>query len=262
MLNFATEQEVKDLAHTDFRILTRADFKEFRAAYQESMESMSTFLDLAFFSRKPSFEDMWGFFNQILRDRSVDMYALFDGDKILGIGSYSYSNLSERGCQIVLWMRKGHVGKKVGTYMLKRLTSVAFYEKKFRFAELIIDEENIASRKVAKKVGYMLIEIMDAHTQGTNGSGKYCRYLCYDGELEALAGNYGRQPIDLLDHPAYDKEFRYLIHNEVYNYLCKWTGPLIEKTEFDYPPFTQEELEYFENRPKIPQSRIKLSRVW
>lgn len=262
MLNFATEQEVKDLAHTDFRILTRADFKEFRAAYQESMESMSTFLDLAFFSRKPSFEDMWVFFNQILRDRSVDMYALFDGDKILGIGSYSYSNLSERGCQIVLWMRKGHVGKKVGTYMLKRLTSVAFYEKKFRFAELIIDEENIASRKVAKKVGYMLIEIMDAHTQGTNGSGKYCRYLCYDGELEALAGNYGRQPIDLLDHPAYDKEFRYLIHNEVYNYMCKWTGPLIEKTEFDYPPYTQEEMEFFEIRPKAPQSRIKLSRVW
>ena len=140
MINFATEQEVKDLAHTDFRILTRDDFKEFRAAYQESMESMSTYLDLAFFSRKPSFEDMWSFFNQILRDRSVDMYALFDGEKILGIGSYSYSNLSSRCCQIVLWMRKGYSGKKVGTYMLKRLTSVAFYEKKFRFAELIIDK--------------------------------------------------------------------------------------------------------------------------
>jgi hypothetical protein len=108
----------------------------------------------------------------------------------------------------------------------------------------------------------MLIEIMDAHTQGTKGSGTYCRYLCYDGELEGLAGNYGRQPIDLLDHPAYDKEFRYLIHNEAYNYLCKWRGPLIEKTEFDYPPFTEEELEFFENRPKAPQNRIKLSRVW
>ncbi len=152
MLNFATEQEVKDLAHTDFRILTRDDFKEFRAAYQESMESMSTYLDLAFFSRKPSFEDMWSFFNQILRDRTVDMYGLFDGERILGIGSYSYSNLSDRGCQIVLWMRKGYVGKKVGTYMLKRLTSVAFYEKKFRFTELIIDKENEASRRAAKKL--------------------------------------------------------------------------------------------------------------
>lgn len=113
MINFATEQEVKDLAHTDFRILTRDDFKEFRAAYQESMESMSTYLDLAFFSRKPSFEDMWSFFNQILKDRTVDMYGLFDGERILGIGSYSYSNLSDRGCQIVLWMRKGYVGKKL-----------------------------------------------------------------------------------------------------------------------------------------------------
>lgn len=36
--------------------------------------------------------------------------------------------------------------------MLKRLTSVAFYEKKFRFAELIIDKENEASRRAAKKL--------------------------------------------------------------------------------------------------------------
>jgi len=33
-------------------------------------------------------------------------------------------------------------------------------------------------------------------------------------------------------------------------------------TEFDYPPFSDEELEYFENRPKAFQSRIKLSRAW
>jgi RimJ/RimL family protein N-acetyltransferase len=54
-------------------------------------------------------------------------------------------------------MRKGYEGKKVGTYMLKRLTSVAFYEKKSRFAKLNIDKENEASRRVAKKVDYMLI---------------------------------------------------------------------------------------------------------
>ena len=262
MLNFATEQEVKDLAHTDFRILTRNDFKEFRAAYQESMDSMSTYLDLAFFSRKPSFEDMWSYFNQILRDRSVDMYGLFHGETILGIGSYSYSNLSPRGCQIVLWMRKGYSGKKVGTYMLKRLTSIAFYEKGFRFSELIIDEKNEASRRTAKKVGYMLIEIMDAHTQGTKGSGKYCRYLCYDGELESLAEMYGRQPIDLLDHPAYDKEWRHLIHNETYNYFCKWRRDLIEKTEFEFEPIAEDELEYFELTSKPFESRIKLSRSW
>lgn len=223
---------------------------------------MSTYLDLAFFSRKPSFEDMWDFFNQILRDRSVDMYGLFDGDRIVGIGSYSFSNISPNGCQIVLWMRKGHVGKKVGTYMLKRLTSVALFEKKFRFAELIIDEGNVASRKAAKKVGYMLIEIMDAHTQGTKGSGKYCRYFCYDGELESLAGMYGRQPIDLLDHPAYDKNFRHLIYNEAYNYLCMWRRELIEKTIFDYEPMTDDELEFFELSSKPFKSRIKLSRSW
>ena len=46
------------------------------------------------------------------------------------------------------------------------------------------------------------------------------RHLCYDGKLESLAGNYGRQPIDLLDHPADDKEFGHLIHNHTNNYLC------------------------------------------
>jgi len=47
---------------------------------------------------------------------------------------------------------------------------------------------------------------MDAHTQGTKGLGKYCRYLCYCDEIEGFAGNYGRQQINLLNHSAYNQE--------------------------------------------------------
>jgi RimJ/RimL family protein N-acetyltransferase len=54
-------------------------------------------------------------------------------------------------------MRKSALGKNMGTYFLKRLTSHAFYKKEFRFVELMIDETNLASRRMAEKVGYVNI---------------------------------------------------------------------------------------------------------
>ena len=47
---------------------------------------------------------------------------------------------------------------------------------------------------------------MDSQTRGNKGSGKYFKYLCYDDEIKDLAGNFGRQTIELLNHPAYNLE--------------------------------------------------------
>lgn len=53
---------------------------------------------------------------------------------------------------------------------------------------------NEARLRASKKINYILFEIMDSQTHGTQGSGKYFSYLCYVDELEDLAGNFGRQP--------------------------------------------------------------------
>jgi hypothetical protein len=138
---------------------------------------------------------------------------------------------------------------------------------------LIIDEKNLASRKMAEKVGYELIEMLDVYTQGKLGSGKYCRYILFDGEIESIAMNYHKQPMDLIDHPAYDKKSRNLIHDEWINQYLAWPWEVLNTKVYEGEPFghvldglmeeARIEDEYFlqKERSKLrPSSKLDLSR--
>lgn len=237
MINWATEDEVNRFSNFDFRVLTREDFPEFAQAYRESMESMSTYLDLGYFSEQRPYLEMLKYFQSMIKDQTVDLFGIFDKNRLLGVANYYWTSYSENGTQITLWMRSKERGQGLGTYFMKRLTSHAIFNKKFRFVELIIDEKNLASRKMAEKVGYELIEILDVYTQGKLGSGKYCRYILFDGEIESIAENYHKQPMDLIDHPAYDKEYRSLIHDEWINQYLAWPWEVLNKKNYEGEPF-------------------------
>jgi hypothetical protein len=209
-----------------------------------------------------------------MKSQRVDLFGIFDEKKLLGVANYYWTQYSENGTQITLWMRQGVKNKGVGTYFMKRLTSHAFYKKGFRFAELIIDEQNLASRKMAEKVGYELMEILDVETQGRLGSGRYCRYIIFNGEIESIAENYHRQPIDLIDHPAYDKEFRFLIHDEWINDYLTWPWDILNKKVYEGEQFglvldelmiqaeKDEERFLVEQRNKLrPRNLLEVSRI-
>jgi hypothetical protein len=55
-----------------------------------------------------------------------------------------------------------------------------------------------------------------------------CRYICFIEELVALADTYEKRAVDLINHPAYEIQFRDLIHNENLNEALKWPYPIIE----------------------------------
>ena len=228
MFNFATQFEVDTFKELTFRRLTFLDAVEFSRASNESIESMSSYLDLGYFSKPRPFIDNFYDFMDSLKSKEIDLFGIFNEGKLLGVGIYSFLTYSPNGCQILIWMRKSALGKNMGTYFLKRLTSHAFYKKEFRFVELMIDETNLASRRMAKKVGYVHIESFAAYTQGEKGSGVLCRYMCFIGEIVALAELHEKRAIDLIDHPAYEIQFRYLINNENVNKAFKWPYLIIE----------------------------------
>ena len=78
MINWATEDEVNRFANFEFRILTRDDFPEFAQAYTESIESMSTYLDLGYFSQQRPYLEMLKYFQSMIKDRTVDLFGIFD----------------------------------------------------------------------------------------------------------------------------------------------------------------------------------------
>jgi RimJ/RimL family protein N-acetyltransferase len=274
MINWATEDEVNRFANFEFRILTRDDFPEFAQAYRESIESMSTYLDLGYFSQQRPYLEMLKYFQSMIKDQTVDLFGIFDKGRLLGVANYYWTSYSGNGTQITLWMRSSERSYGLGTYFMKRLTSHAIFDKKFRFVELIIDEKNTPSRRMAEKVGYELIEIMDVYTQGKLGSGKYCRYILFDGEIESIAINYHKQPMDLIDHPAYEREHRSLIHDEWINRYLAWPWEILNEKVYEGEPFgleldrlmeeaRQEDDFYLQKeRAKLrPSSKLEYSRI-
>ena len=274
MINWATENEVNRFASLEFRILTRNDFPEFAQAYRESIESMSTYLDLGYFSQQRPYLEMLKYFQSMIKDRTVDLFGIFDKGRLLGVANYYWTSYSGNGTQITLWMRSSERSHGLGTYFMKRLTSHAIFDKKFRFVELIIDEKNTPSRRMAEKVGYELIEIMDVYTQGKLGSGKYCRYILFDGEIESLAMNYHKQPMDLIDHPAYEIEHRSLIHDDWINQYLAWPWEILNEKVYEGEPFgleldrlmeeAQQEDDFYlqKERAKLrPSSKLEYSRI-
>jgi RimJ/RimL family protein N-acetyltransferase len=229
MVKYANKYEYDNFKDFELKLITPLAALEFAKAQNESIQQLSNYFNQDYFSKPRSFIEIFDSLMVSIRSREVELYGLYNGRRLLGVGVYQYISYSDNGCEVVIWMRASEEGKKIGEYLLKKLTLYAFFEKNFRFVELLIDESNLASRKIASNIGYEHIETFAGNTSGRLGSGKYCRYLCFDEEIDAIAEAYDKRKVDLIDHPAHDKYFRNLILNEEVNEAFKWPYPILEQ---------------------------------
>ena len=213
MVEFATQHEVDNFKEFELRLLTPFDALEFAKAQNESFEQLGNYFDAEYFSKPRPFIEVFQSLMAMIRSREMDLFGFYRSQRLLGIGIYHPLSYSDNGCHIVIWMRKSESGKGVGTYFLRRLTLYAIYEKGYHFVELLIDQSHGASRAMATKVGYEHVESFPSQTSGRMGSGIYCRYLCFDANIDDLAHQYGFRKVDLIEHPAYEKSLRGLIHD-------------------------------------------------
>jgi len=75
------------------------------------------------------------------------------------------------GVQLIYMIRKGYEGRGVATVVLQRLAERAFYGHNFLHLELHIDIDNTASKKVAEKAGFVVIDGYSDTPIGKKGSG-------------------------------------------------------------------------------------------
>lgn len=75
------------------------------------------------------------------------------------------------GVQLIYMIRKGYAGRGVATLALQKLAERAFYGHKYLHVELHIDIDNIPSKKVAEKAGFVVIDGYSDTPIGKKGSG-------------------------------------------------------------------------------------------
>jgi hypothetical protein len=88
----------------------------------------------------------------------------------------------------------------LGKLFMYNLLRDSLGRKGFKFAELIIDTDNIPSVKIAESLGlYRIDEWEDfEHGQGSRRSGRYRLYMAIDHLIELEAQAAGVEPIDVL----------------------------------------------------------------
>jgi RimJ/RimL family protein N-acetyltransferase len=183
-----------------FRMMSYIDFDEFQRACLASPEELTAFLSKGEFMEYYNLVDYINLFNAILKERDTNAYGLFEGSTLVGFGTTSPANKSY-GQQIVYWIRKGFHGKGFGVFLLHRLICRTI-ENGNSFAELIIDQENIPSIKVAESLGLTKIKEWERSEsgQGKRNSGKFSMYYAFDHRIEVMAEEKKLEPIDLLDY--------------------------------------------------------------
>lgn len=190
-------QKAWDISKVRFRLIGVLDIKEFKTAAQESIESNFEFLGYGrLFQEIKPFEYL-AFFLNLMKDNSMDHYGIFDGGKILGHVSQSVG-FGPFGTEIIGWVRNGYHSLGIGELGLEVSTKRAFEHKDFNYAELHINEKNLASRAVAEKVGFF--PAIKVARSGDSYS--TIVYLKISPRIMRLARQYARNPLDIINCPA------------------------------------------------------------
>jgi len=174
------------------------DFQEFKRACLASPEELTAFLSKGEFMEYYNLVDYLNLFNAMLKDRETNVYGLFEGKTLVGVGTSSPANRSF-GTQLIYWIRNGFHGKGYGLYFMYNLICRTITNGSL-YAELIIDRENIPSIKVAESLGLTKIKEWDrpASGQGERNSGKFAAYYAFDHRLEVDAEKYQVEPFNIL----------------------------------------------------------------
>ena len=181
-----------------FRMMSYIDFEEFKRACLASPEELTAFLSKGEFMEYYNVVDYLNLFNAMLKDRETNVYALFEGKTLVGVGTSTPANRSF-GFQLLYWVRNGFHGKGYGLFFMYNLISRAI-NNGADYAELIIDRENIPSIKVAETLGLTKIKEWERPEsgQGERNSGKFALYFAFDHALEVAAERLGVEPFLLV----------------------------------------------------------------
>ena len=176
------------------------DLTKLEKAFRDSQSELTQYLSLGEGMSHYLSLDYWNLINALLKDKTFDLYGLFDGDQLIGSASF-HKHPFELGTQITYWIRGGYHGKGLGKFFLYLLLSEALGRKNLLFVDLIIDLENKASLTVVDQLCLDRVDEWEGFEsgQGEKNSGKFAKYQVYENIFQCHAKEKGLTPAELLD---------------------------------------------------------------
>lgn len=217
--------ELFNLSNLTFRKLSLLDIKEFKAAATESIETNHEYLAFGALFKDINPLEYVSMFLQMLKSSVANHYGLFDGGTLLG-HVCNQRGFSDLGIELIGWTRSSYQNLGVGEVGLKVATEGALNSLGINFVQLSIDQKNIASRKVAEKVGFIPVLKIPYESSSIDS---YILYLKLSPRAIRLARQYARRPMDVMCCPATALGLSHFLSSD----------RIIEFYEWPFPPFDE-----------------------
>ena len=163
--------------------------KEHMNLYREGKKNLGNFLELGESFHLYTFQYHAKLLADFYRQPSdYPVFMVLYGTKLIGMFHFSPARYMG-GVQMIYLMRPGFEKKGIATFALKHLTNIAFYTHKYLRVELHIDVDNIASKRVAEKAGFVTTHTYEDLPVGNIGSGNFEIYCL----MNNLSSDYQRQ---------------------------------------------------------------------
>ena len=182
------------------RMLGWDDLIRFEKACMDSKRELTEYLSMGEGMSQYLSMDYWNLLDALLKDKTLDLYGLFDGELLIGAASF-HKLPFVLGTQITYWIRDRYHGKGLGKLLLFLLLTEALGRKNLLFVDLIIDLGNEASLSIAEDLCLDRIAEWESSEsgQGLKNSGKFAKYQVYENIFQCHAKDRGMTPAELLD---------------------------------------------------------------
>jgi ribosomal-protein-serine acetyltransferase len=194
--NLVRPFEVRDISITDA--------SDYQKAFNTSAGHLEKYLEWGASATQFDLQRCQDILMKIAAEKYPDRaFAICSWGKLVGEINFGEGSRQD-GLQMTYWVSKNNAGQGLCTKAVKKLMDKAFLMESINFLEIHADKNNLASKKVAKKAGFIHYDSYEYEGYGSEGMGVMDVYIYLTPRaryVETMAKFFGGKGIDLVIRP-------------------------------------------------------------
>jgi RimJ/RimL family protein N-acetyltransferase len=188
----------------EVRDISIADTADYQKAFNASAGHLEKYLEWGARATQFDFNRCRDILIKISREEYPDKsFAICSWGKLVGEINFAAGSRHD-GLQITYWVSKNNAGRGLCTKAVKKLMEKAFLMEDINFLEIHADKNNLASKQVAKKAGFIHYDSYEYEGCGSEGMGIMDVYIYLTPRaryVETMAKFFGKPGLDLVIRP-------------------------------------------------------------
>ena len=188
----------------EIRDMRISDARDYQRSFNNSVDHLEKYLQWGASATQYNLRRCQDLIKRIQTERFPERtFAICSFGKLVGEINFGAGSRKD-GLQLTYWISKNSAGRGLCSTAVKKLMEKAFLMEDINFLEIHADKNNLASKRVAEKAGFIHYDSYEYEDYGTDGMGIMDVYIYLTPRArfaETMAKFFGGQGIDLEIRP-------------------------------------------------------------